>query len=96
MQVSDMGGLCPRGVILVSPHCLLDGVLTELASCRERMVCSHQTLRHAGSLTLNADFWSVKFYPYTQPGVDPVFAVAGGKRVSHFYRVFTARHPMLI
>ncbi len=28
------------------------------------------------------DFWSVKFYPYTEPGVDPVFAVVGGKRVS--------------
>ncbi|KUJ16798.1 WD40 repeat-like protein, partial [Mollisia scopiformis] len=28
-----------------------------------------------------ADFWSVKFYPYTEPGVDPVFAVVGGKRI---------------
>ncbi|RFU35641.1 hypothetical protein B7463_g737, partial [Scytalidium lignicola] len=27
------------------------------------------------------DFWQVKFYPYTDPGVDPVFAVAGGKQV---------------
>lgn len=27
------------------------------------------------------DFWSVKFYPYTEPGIDPVFAVAGGKRI---------------
>ncbi|PMD47551.1 WD40 repeat-like protein [Hyaloscypha variabilis F] len=32
-------------------------------------------------LTVLSDFWSVKFYPYTQPGVDPVFAVAGGKRI---------------
>ena len=29
-----------------------------------------------------SDFYSVKFYPYTQPGVDPVFAVVGGKFVS--------------
>ncbi|KAF8859079.1 WD40 repeat-like protein [Acephala macrosclerotiorum] len=27
------------------------------------------------------DFWSVKFYPYTEPGVDPVFAVVGGNRI---------------
>jgi hypothetical protein len=33
-------------------------------------------------LIVRADFWSVKFYPYTEPGVDPVFAVCGGKRVS--------------
>ncbi|KAH6717246.1 WD40-repeat-containing domain protein [Leptodontidium sp. MPI-SDFR-AT-0119] len=31
--------------------------------------------------TSAADFWSVKFYPYTRPGVDPVFAVIGGKRI---------------
>lgn len=30
---------------------------------------------------VSADFWSVKFYPYTEPGVDPVFAVVGGKRI---------------
>ncbi|KAL2061958.1 hypothetical protein VTL71DRAFT_7336 [Oculimacula yallundae] len=30
---------------------------------------------------ISADFWSVKFYPYTAPGVDPVFAVVGGKRI---------------
>ncbi|KAG4429974.1 hypothetical protein IFR05_014538 [Cadophora sp. M221] len=29
----------------------------------------------------SADFWSVKFYPHTEPGVDPVFAVVGGKRI---------------
>jgi hypothetical protein len=41
-------------------------------------------------LTVLSDFWSVKFYPYTQPGVDPVFAVAGGKRVGHLCRALTA------
>ena len=28
------------------------------------------------------DFYSVKFYPYTEPGIDPVFAIVGGKFVS--------------
>lgn len=28
------------------------------------------------------DFWSIKFYPYTEPGVDPIFAIVGGKHVS--------------
>ncbi|QSZ35700.1 hypothetical protein DSL72_006822 [Monilinia vaccinii-corymbosi] len=27
------------------------------------------------------DFWSVKFYPYTKPGVDPIYAVVGGKHI---------------
>jgi len=43
-----------------------------------------------GGLTFDSDFWSVKFYPYTQPGVDPVFAVSGGKRVGSLCRPFTA------
>ncbi|KAH7384823.1 WD40-repeat-containing domain protein [Cadophora sp. MPI-SDFR-AT-0126] len=30
---------------------------------------------------VSADFFDVKFYPYTEPGVDPVFAVVGGKRI---------------
>lgn len=33
------------------------------------------------------EFWSVKFYPYNEPGVDPVFAVVGADRVS-FHPVF--------
>ena len=33
-------------------------------------------------LRLRADFWDVKFYPYTEAGVDPVFAVVGNKHVS--------------
>ncbi|CZR62292.1 related to `extra sex combs` protein (WD-40 repeat family protein) [Phialocephala subalpina] len=40
-------------------------------------------LREAHQLPgAGGDFWSVKFYPYTEPGVDPVFAVVGGKRAS--------------
>ncbi|RAL59676.1 hypothetical protein DID88_000309 [Monilinia fructigena] len=27
------------------------------------------------------EFWSVKFYPYTKPGVDPIYAVVGGKHI---------------
>ncbi|KAJ5052309.1 uncharacterized protein L3040_002062 [Drepanopeziza brunnea f. sp. 'multigermtubi'] len=27
------------------------------------------------------DFWSVKFYPFTEAGLDPVFAVVGGTRI---------------
>ncbi|KAK2630508.1 hypothetical protein QTJ16_001328 [Diplocarpon rosae] len=29
----------------------------------------------------DADFWSVKFYPYVDPGVEPIFAVVGGKQI---------------
>jgi len=35
---------------------------------------------HVRELTL-LDLWSAKFYPYTKPGVDPIFAVVGGKHV---------------
>lgn len=28
------------------------------------------------------DVYAVKFYPYSKPGVDPVFALAGGRFVS--------------
>ncbi|CZT00469.1 related to `extra sex combs` protein (WD-40 repeat family protein) [Rhynchosporium graminicola] len=38
-------------------------------------------LERSSSDAVSADFWSVKFYPYTEPGVDPVFAVVGGKRI---------------
>ncbi|KAA8573306.1 hypothetical protein EYC84_003794 [Monilinia fructicola] len=27
------------------------------------------------------EFWSVKFYPYNKPGVDPIYAVVGGKHI---------------
>ena len=37
---------------------------------------------HDQELT-SLDLWSAKFYPYTKPGVDPIFAVVGGKHVSH-------------
>ena len=55
---------------------------------RKQAVCVN-----ALSLFLNAqqltslDLWSVKFYPYTKPGVDPIFAVVGGKHV---------RNPMIL
>lgn len=39
-----------------------------------------------------ADFWSVKFYPYTEPGVDPVFAVVGGNRASSSFTNFEMPH----
>lgn len=77
-------------MILVSHRCLLDGYLTDPAVCRELGVCSFPKLRPAGGLTFDSDFWAVKFYPYTQPGVDPVFAVAGGKRVGHLCPMPTA------
>ena len=31
-----------------------------------------------------ADFYSVKFYPYTKAGDDPVYALVGGKHVRIF------------
>lgn len=34
------------------------------------------------SSTEKNEFWSVKFYPYTKPDVDPIYAVVGGKHVS--------------
>ncbi|APA08367.1 hypothetical protein sscle_03g031370 [Sclerotinia sclerotiorum 1980 UF-70] len=34
-----------------------------------------------GSTIKDVEFWSVKFYPYTKPGVDPIFAVVGGKHI---------------
>ncbi|THV50968.1 hypothetical protein BGAL_0128g00030 [Botrytis galanthina] len=29
----------------------------------------------------NNEFWTVKFYPYTKPGVDPMYAVVGGRHI---------------
>ncbi|ESZ91798.1 hypothetical protein SBOR_7814 [Sclerotinia borealis F-4128] len=34
-----------------------------------------------GSSIEKNEFWSVKFYPYTKPDVDPVYAVVGGKHI---------------
>ncbi|TAQ91070.1 hypothetical protein B7494_g633 [Chlorociboria aeruginascens] len=40
-------------------------------------------LREAHQLpSANSDFWSVKFYPYSKPGVDPVFAIIAEKQAS--------------
>ncbi|TVY49469.1 Polycomb protein, partial [Lachnellula occidentalis] len=44
----------------------------ELPSLRE----SHQT-----PVSKAVHFYCVQFYPYTEPGVDPVFAVVGGKHI---------------
>ena len=33
-------------------------------------------------LTTPSDLWSVKFYPFTPPGADPIFAVVGNEYVS--------------
>ncbi|TVY52066.1 Polycomb protein eed-B, partial [Lachnellula cervina] len=32
-------------------------------------------------ISSNADFYCVQFYPYTEPGIDPVFAIVGGKHI---------------
>ena len=37
--------------------------------------------------TEKVSFFDVKFYPYTTPGVDPVFAIVGMAEVSHFVRL---------
>ncbi|KAM0137367.1 hypothetical protein ACHAP3_004174 [Botrytis cinerea] len=29
----------------------------------------------------NNEFWTVKFYPYNKPGVDPIYAVVGGRHI---------------
>ncbi|KAJ8064205.1 hypothetical protein OCU04_006554 [Sclerotinia nivalis] len=34
-----------------------------------------------GSTIKDIEFWTVKFYPYTKPGVDPIYAVVGGKHI---------------
>ncbi|CAD6439165.1 0cca7be2-c284-4a9a-9222-2c9d7e5899ba [Sclerotinia trifoliorum] len=34
-----------------------------------------------GSAIKDVEFWSVKFYPYTKPGVDPIYAVVGSKHI---------------
>lgn len=31
---------------------------------------------------MRADFWDVKFYPYIEVGVDPIFAAVGNVQVS--------------
>ncbi|TVY64271.1 Polycomb protein eed, partial [Lachnellula suecica] len=30
---------------------------------------------------IECDFYGVQFYPYTEPGVDPIFAIVGGKHI---------------
>ncbi|TVY37619.1 Polycomb protein, partial [Lachnellula subtilissima] len=45
----------------------------ELPSLRE----SHQI----PGIGNGKDFYGVQFYPYTEPGVDPVFAIVGGKHI---------------
>src|SRR5690606_39138819 len=37
--------------------------------------------RKAGSVAFNDVYYSVKFYPYTEAGVDPVFSVVGASEV---------------
>jgi hypothetical protein len=57
---------------------LMAGIFRQL-----KMVCLILHRKSVDNLTIiNEEFWSVKFYPYTEAGVDPVFAVVGGKRVS--------------
>ena len=51
--------------------------------CRISAVCDYGSSQ-PNILTdwyIGSDFWSVKFYPFTKPGVDPIFAVVGGKTV---------------
>ncbi|KAH8593005.1 hypothetical protein B0O99DRAFT_226374 [Bisporella sp. PMI_857] len=38
-------------------------------------------LRESYQVPDAGDLWSVKFYPYNKPGVDPIFAVVGGKHI---------------
>ncbi|PSS25870.1 hypothetical protein M430DRAFT_134729 [Amorphotheca resinae ATCC 22711] len=47
----------------------------------QRYVLSPRRTPSSNQLTRSTDFWSVKFYPYTEPGVDPVFAAVGGKHI---------------
>jgi hypothetical protein len=46
-------------------------------------VCHNPESGSIRSLSSNepSDLYSVKFYPYTKPGDDPVFAFVGGKNV---------------
>ncbi|KAF7957343.1 hypothetical protein EAE96_002929 [Botrytis aclada] len=40
------------------------------------------TEKHKNAPTVeNNEFWTVKFYPYTKPGVDPIYAVVGGRHI---------------
>ncbi|KAG9240075.1 WD40-repeat-containing domain protein [Calycina marina] len=37
--------------------------------------------RESHQIPDGGDLWSVKFYPYTKPGIDPIFAVVGGQHI---------------
>ncbi|TGO74250.1 hypothetical protein BELL_0296g00010 [Botrytis elliptica] len=39
-----------------------------------------ETRKNAPTIEKN-EFWTVKFYPYTKPGVDPIYAVVGGRHI---------------
>jgi len=42
------------------------------------------SLQHVSNRYRVAQFYDVEFYPYTVPGVDPVFAVTGRANVRTF------------
>jgi hypothetical protein len=49
---------------------------------RELVAVCHHSKSETYKWSDFLDFWSAKFYPYSKPGADPVFAVVGGRRVS--------------
>lgn len=72
-----------RSVMLlaaVSPSHSMGLFLMVVLGSWQWYVASHQN--SVQQFDYHVDFWSVKFYPYTVPGLDPVFALVGGKRVS--------------